>query len=326
MARTQRLRLVIIGAGWIVPYHVSALERLGRTTIVGVASARRERALQVAEPLGAVASDDGLALVDELRPDAAYVCVPPHRSAAIGEGLVERAIPFLTEKPLAATVAEEPARLAAAIAARGLVVAVGYHLRGLDGLDELREVLARNPALLVTGRWLDSTPGPAWWRRLDEGGGQVVEQATHLFDLGRLLVGEAEVVAAASSRGLAVDDGADVADGTAALLRYDSGTIGSFVNSRRAPVPTVDLAIAADGVRATVRRKESGPGGWEIEIVDERGSRILGAGRDPYEAQAERFLNAVEAGDPSRVLSSYEDALRTDRLTRAVVAATGASG
>src|SRR4051812_30487936 len=262
MSTTHRLRLVMIGAGWIVPYHVAALDRLGRTTIVGVASARRERALQVAEPLGAVASDDGLALVDELRPDAVYLCVPPNRSVAIGAGLVERGIPFLTEKPLAATAAGEPARLAAAIAARGLVVAVGYHLRGLDGLDELRDLLARNPALLVTGRWLDSTPGPAWWRRLNEGGGQVVEQATHLYDLGRLLVGEAEVVAAASSRGRAADDGADVADATAALLRYESGAIGSFMNSRRAPVPTVDLAVAADGVRATVRRNESGPGGW----------------------------------------------------------------
>src|SRR5215212_7171654 len=318
MATTDPLRLVIIGAGWIVPYHVAALERLGRTAIVGVASARRERALQVAERLGAVASDDGLALVDDLRPDAAYVCVPPHHGVAVGEGLVERGIPFLTEKPLASTAAGEPARLAAAIEARGLVVAVGYHLRGLDGLDELRDLLAASPALLVTGKWLDSTPGPAWWRRLDEGGGQVVEQATHLYDLGRLLVGEAEVVAAASSRGLAADDGGNVADGTAALLRYDSGAIGSFVNSRRAPVPTVDLAIAADGVRAMVRRNDAGPGGWEIEIFDERGARILGAGRDPYEVQAERFLDAVEAGDPSGVLSTYEDALKTDRLTRAV--------
>jgi hypothetical protein len=49
-------------------------------------------------------------------------------------------------------------------------------------------------------------------------------------------------------------------------------------------------------------------------------------GRDPYEVQAEAFLDAVDAGDPGRVLSSYADALATDRLTRAVVAATGRGG
>jgi len=326
MPTGRRLRIVIIGAGWIVPTHVAALERLGRSTVVGVAATRVERARVVAEPLGAAVSTDGLALVDELRPDAVLVCVPPHRSVAIGEALVERTIPFLTEKPLAAIDADGPVRLSRAIDARGLVVGVGYHLRGLDGLDAVREVLAAKPPLLVAGRWLDATPGPAWWRRLDEGGGQVVEQATHLYDLGRLLVGEATVVAASAGRGLAADDGANVADATAALLRYDSGALGSFVNTRRAPVATVDLSIAADGVRITVRRTASSPGGWEIEIVDGDGSRTVGSGRDPYEVQAERFLDAVEAGEPARVLSTYADALLTDRLTRAVVTATGLPG
>ena len=35
--------------------------------------------------------------------------------------------------------------------------------------------------------------------------------------------------------------------------------------------------------------------------------------------QAEAFLDAVRDGDPGRVLSSYADALLTDRLTRSVV-------
>ena len=59
-------------------------------------------------------------------------------------------------------------------------------------------------------------------------------------------------------------------------------------------------------------------GGW--------GRRGRAARTGSYEVQAEAFLDAVEARDPSRVLSSYPDALRTDRLTRAVVAATGVAG
>ena len=65
---------------------------------------------------------------------------------------------------------------------------------------------------------------------------------------------------------------------------------------------------------------------WSVTIDDGGPVRTLAPGRDPYEVQAEAFLDAVEAGDPSRVLSTYADALRTDRLTRAVVAATGRSG
>ena len=40
---------------------------------------------------------------------------------------------------------------------------------------------------------------PAWWGRVEQGGGQVIEQATHLYDLARLLMGEATVVGAAST-------------------------------------------------------------------------------------------------------------------------------
>ena len=136
-------------------------------------------------------------MLDEAAPDVVYVAVPPHRSVAVGERLVERGIPFLVEKPLAASDADGPARLADAIDRAGLVVAVGYHLRALDIMAEVRERLAADPPRLVVARWLDRTPPPAWWGRVDEGGGQVVEQATHLYDLARLILGEAVVVGAA---------------------------------------------------------------------------------------------------------------------------------
>ena len=76
----------------------------------------------------------------------------------------------------------------------------------------------------------------------------------------------------------------------------------------------------------TVRRIGEGPGSFEVSFADGRTMRRVPPGRDPYEVQAEAFLDAVEAGDPDRVLSSYPDALKTDRLTRAVVAATGRPG
>ena len=54
--------------------------------------------------------------------------------------------------------------------------------------------------------------------------------------------------------------------------------------------------------------------------------RRLTNGTNPFVAQDAAFLDAVRTGDPARVFSSYADALKTDRLTRAVVAATGVGG
>jgi myo-inositol 2-dehydrogenase/D-chiro-inositol 1-dehydrogenase len=321
------LKLALVGAGWISQSHLAALDRLGRTELVGVASSRIESAETTAGPRGITAYDDVRRLLDEGRPDVVYVCVPPSAAVAICEQLVERGIPFLTEKPLAATDAGGPARLAAAILERGLVVAVGYHLRALEAMAEIRQRLADNPARLVTARWLSETPAPAWWQREAGGGGQVVEQATHFYDLARWLVGEAEVVSAVSVREEpVVPPGADVVDATAALLRFETGAIGSFANTRRLASAVVELELASAELITTVRRVGDGPGSFEVSFADGRAKRTVPPGRDPYEAQAEAFLDAVEAGHPDGVLSSYPDALKTDRLTRAVVKATGRRG
>lgn len=325
----DRLRLVLIGAGWISSYHLAALDRLARTRLVGVASGHLENARATAEPRGAAACAyaDLARMLDEQRPDVALVCVPPAAAIAVLERLIERGIPFLTEKPLAATDAASPVRIAAAVAERGLVAAVGYHLRGIEALAEVRRLIAANPAHLFSARWLCATPPPAWWRREETGGGQVVEQATHFYDLARLLMGEASVVGAASTQESPfVPAGVDLVDATAAVLRFESGAIGSFANTRRLASDVIEVELAASDLLITIRKLREAQTTWEVVIDDGRSARTVPPGRDPYEVQAEAFLGAVEAGDPTRVLSTYADAVRTDRLTRAVVAMTGRKG
>ena len=321
------LRLGLIGAGWIAGLHLEALARLGRTELVGIVSGTGAGAAALSARWGGQVYVDLEQMLDDARIDVAYVCVPPFRAVAIGERLVERGIPFLTEKPLAAADVEGPTRLAAAIDRARLVVAVGYHLRALDIMPAVRERLADHPPALVDARWLDRTPGPAWWKLADQGGGQVVEQATHLFDLARYLMGEAEVVGAASVRDPARgSDTLDVADATAAVLRFASGAVGTFANTRIIPGGVVSVELASDDLLTVLSKGDRSQGDWHATFDDGNASVQLHAERDPYEIQATAFLDAVEARDPRRVLSTYGDALKTDRLTRAVVAATGARG
>jgi predicted dehydrogenase len=322
------LRLGFVGAGWIAALHLEALARLGRTELVAVVSRTIEGAAALTGRWGGTPYGELDRMLDEARVDVAYVCVPPFRAVAIGERLVERGIPFLIEKPLAAADGSGPPRLAAAIERAGLVVAVGYHLRALDILPEVTARLVAAPPRMVVARWLDRTPPPAWWGRADEGGGQVIEQATHLYDLARLLLGEAEVIGAVSTRDPAASPpGVDVADATAAILRFERGAIGSFSSTRRIASGSIEVEFASDGLLTTMfKRPERGQGDWHAAFDDGGSVTALRAERDPYEIQAAAFLDAVEARDPGRVLSTYADALRTDRLTRAVVAATGAGG
>lgn len=322
------VRLGLVGAGWIARLHLEALGRLGRTELVGVVSRTVEGAAAVTDDWGGAPYDNLDRMLETERPDAAYVCVPPYQAVTIGERLVEHGIPFLMEKPLAADDPAGPVRLANAVERAGLIAAVGYHLRALDFMAELRDRLAERPPRMIVARWLGATPPPAWWARVGQGGGQVIEQATHLYDLARFLIGEAEVVGAASTRDShAAAQERDVADATAAVLRFANGAVGSFASAHRLASGSIEVEFASDDLLTTLRKDpDGGQGDWHVSFDDGHQVLDLRTERDPYEIQAAAFLDALEAGDPDLVLSSYGDALKTDRLTRAVVAATAAPG
>ena len=288
----RQLRIAFIGAGSIVPTHVAALQALGRTEVVATWSRREERDLDT--------------MLREARPDAVFVCVPPYVAPDMCRLLVDRGIPFLVEKPVAA-VDERPAcELADEIERRGLVAAVGYQLRGLDFLGEVRERIRRHRPELVVTRWLDGTPKSDWWIRPDMSGGQVIEQMTHLYDLARHLLGEARVVSAASQEGAE----GEVPLATTAVLRFDGGALGAFVNARVSEQTIIEIELVSVG---TIRQT-----GREWTLDGEIATR-----RSPFVVQAEAFLDAVESRDPSHVLATYRDGLASYQLTRSVVAAAG---
>jgi myo-inositol 2-dehydrogenase / D-chiro-inositol 1-dehydrogenase len=326
----DRLRLGLVGTGWITAIHLEALSRLGRTDLVGVVSRSTERAGRLVADWGGTPHRDVEHMLDTERPEVVFVCLPPARAPGACLVLIDRGIPFLTEKPLAASSAEAE-RVGASLGERDVVVAVGYQWRALDFLSLVRERLRARPPRLLLGRWTGGLPPPPWWRHVAESGGQVVEQATHLYDLARHLVGEGSVVgASANPVARAHLPDADVDGVAAALVRFDTGAIGSFVNASILATSQVELDVLSDGCRMRIQML---PGSavppvprWSLTIEDETGERTVYNRRDPYEIQAEAFLDAVEAGDSRRVLSSYQDALVTDRLARAVVTAAGSRG
>jgi predicted dehydrogenase len=71
---------------------------------------------------------------------------------------------------------------------------VGFHWRYFSHAQHLRRALAGERVGMLLGSWLSSLPDKAWWRIKARSGGQVVEQAIHIFDLSRYLLGEVEQV------------------------------------------------------------------------------------------------------------------------------------
>lgn len=328
---THRLRVAVVGPGFIAQRHLEVLTSEPGVELVGIQARRLGAAEETARRFGGRPYDRLDAMLDRERPDAVWVCVPPGQHGALELKLLERGIHLFVEKPLAADL-ETPVRIGEAIEAAGVVAGVGYHWRAMDTLREVDQVLTTNPARLVTGHWHDSMPGVAWWRDEAASGGQMVEQATHLVDLSRRLVGEATVIAAtADHHDHPEHPDMDVADVSAALLRYESGPTGAFTATCiLGGTSAQELRLFCDGLAITIRQQgvtyEDGLSKAVTATDGFTGSRQWGVtatrfvptGNDPFRDEDRAFLDAIRTGDRSRLFSSYSDALHSHRLTCAI--------
>lgn len=307
------MRIAMIGAGGIARTHLEVLAREQGVRVVGhvarsLASAERQAAVY-----GGRAYPDVPSLLEAEPLDAVWLTVPPDAHGAAERDLIAAGVPYLVEKPLSADRATGAALAEEAMAA-GVVVAVGYHWRALDTLPELRERLADAPVRMALGAWHDVIPQPEWWRVRARSGGQMVEQATHLVDLARTLVGEAEVVAArATVPEVPLLPGADVADATAALLSFRSGVPGVLTATcALAGRAWARLELVCRGLHVIVDQRA-------VRYDDGREVREVRTGDDPFARQDRAFLRAVRAGDPSMVVCDLADALRSHHLAHDVL-------
>ncbi len=314
------LRVGLVGAGGVAQRHARVLSGFDDAAVVAVADVDPARAAALAGAVGAEAVT-GVEQVLDARPDAVYVCVPPFAHGALEEAVLAAGLPLFVEKPLAADLATAE-RLAASVARAGVVTATGYHWRHLDTLARLRAELAGSPAVAAAAWWVGKVAPVAWWARRSGSGGQVVEQATHVVDVLRHLLGEVDTVQALAARaGVAgpVGDPDVVDDAVLALLRFTGGAVA-----------TLEVSCVADRlVRAGVR-VSSPSATWLLE--EERMERLAGGepevvrpAVDPRVAVDRAFVDAVRTGDPALVAVDYAEALATHRVACAVVDAA-ASG
>ncbi|WP_206362022.1 glycosyltransferase [Sphingomonas montana] len=308
----QKTRIGFIGAGGIAHRHFGVLETFDDVAIVAVCDPDLVRATDAAARFGARAFDDAAEMLDAVPLDAVYICVPPFAHGAPERAVLAKGLPFFVEKPVALDIATADA-IAAEVAERGVVTAVGYHWRYLDTVDEVRAMLARNPARLMSGYWLDSTPPPVWWWHADQSGGQMVEQTTHLLDLARYLAGDVtRAYGLAGHLDRPEFPGLDVPTVSTASLLFRSGAVANFASTCLLKWNhRVGLHIFGDGFAIELTDRD-------VMIDTGHGRPVRGAEGDPVWREDRDFIDAVQGGE-NRIRCPYGDAVETHRLALAVV-------
>lgn len=100
----SRIRVGVVGVGHLGRHHARIFAGMPDVDLVAVADARIEQARSVAEPLGCRAVSSHLDLLGLV--DAVSIAVPTSLHREVAGVFLERGIPALVEKPLAASVSE----------------------------------------------------------------------------------------------------------------------------------------------------------------------------------------------------------------------------
>jgi predicted dehydrogenase len=276
---------------------------------VAVCDVVEERAREAAAPFGARAYLSSYEMFSREKLDALYVCLPPDAHVDQELAAAQKGIHLFVEKPLPLDIKKAEA-IARAIEAAGIVSAVGYHWRHFSHARELKRRLAGERVGMALGYFLNLLPGSPWWRVRSRSGGQVVEQAIHIFDTSRYLLGEVEQVWASYALRANQDEPGFAQDDVYTVnLRFRSGVVANYhvccILHRRYRVG-LEILCKERVYRLTEK---------EVEIDDAEGVRAVAIENDPGLDENVAFLDAIERGTP--VVSDYADALRTQRVVMA---------
>jgi predicted dehydrogenase len=213
--------------------------------------------------------------------DLVDVCTPGHTHAEIAIAALEAGKHVLCEKPLANTIAEAEAMVAAAeaAAARGVRSMVGYTYRRVPAVQLARQLVAdgrigtvRHVRVQYLQDWLADPDAPLSWR-LDKqaaGSGALGDIASHAVDLAQFVTGERltgvsalletfvhERPVAAQFAGLHGTGGTErgpvtVDDAAVFLARLSSGGLGVFEATRFATGRKNAIRLEVNGERGSL--------------------------------------------------------------------------
>jgi predicted dehydrogenase len=261
------LRVGFVGVGGIAKRHLGYCRDREDVEIVGHADVSFELAEAAAAEFGGHAYDAFDKLYSKEKPDAIVICTPPFAHGDIEEGACAAKIPFFVEKPVAVNM-ELANRVQKAVAQSGVCTQVGYMFRFAEPILKVREMLQQHPVAMVQAHYyMPGLPNKGWWKKMNLGGGQLIEQATHMIDLARFLAGDAKMVAGRAKQTrdwtppagyepeglLRYADDLEIPDTTALVIEYESGALGTLSCSL-VPQAKWDMGfkVVAEGLLVTI--------------------------------------------------------------------------
>ncbi len=298
----DRVRVGIIGVGYLGTQHARILSYLEEAELKGVADVDFQKAMQIGNRHGVAYHQNYEDMLDEI--DAAVVSTPTTEHFSIAMDLLRRGKSVLVEKPITETT-EQGEQLIEAAKSNGLILQVG-HLERFNPAVEAVETMIREPRFIEVQRL-----GSFSSRSLDID--VVLDLMIHDLDIiAALIKDEVSVIRASGIHVLS--EKIDIAN---ARLEFKSGCVATLTASRVHQGKVRKLRIFEPTVYYSIDYIDQ-----EVKIfpldrsqTDIKTLRIQK--EEPLNKELRNFLDCVRLGKTSKV--SGEEGLRALRLAYGVL-------
>ena len=214
--KANRLKVAVIGVGYLGRFHAQKFASMENVELVGVVDIIKSRAEEVASEVGTIPSTT----IDTLGPlDAVSIAVPTSSHAEVAIPLLEQGVAVLLEKPIAGSL-DEAAAIIDASQTGGAILQIGHLERFNPALLELRGSISQ-PMFIEAHR---ISPFRARGTDVDV----VLDIMIHDLDIILSLV-DSEVTSLEAVGVPVLTDSVDIAN---ARLRFKSGCIANITASR----------------------------------------------------------------------------------------------
>lgn len=282
------LRIGIIGCGGIGRTHFNAWSQAGYVP-VALADTVPGAAVALAGSSGAQAYTDIATFLAEAKLDIVSICTPPSTHRELVVAALSAGVHVLCEKPLAPTVADCEAMIAAANAADKLL-SVGFCHRFQPHIETMKALIdagSIGDVIMFRNRFAGHMPNveSKWFSDpVLAGGGVMMDTSVHSVDLFRHLIGDAvNIQASAVTRTTELGPALQVEDTAVILLTSASGVIGTIEASWR--TPPGEWVVTVYGTRGALTMDYDSMQLWQTDATGQRQQVTV--------ADGDRFINEV---------------------------------
>ena len=334
----NKMRVALIGCGTIGRYHLEHFKKMNDVEVVGVCDLIEERAAQFAAEVNCRPFSRFQDMYDAVKPDCVFIGIPPYCHGEVEFETIERRIPMFVEKP----VGLDPAQFLTIrdkIREAGLITASGLQLRYESNIPVLKAFAQKHRIVQANLTRIGGIPDVPWWKVRSLSGGQLVEQTIHQADMMRNVMADepVEVFSFGGRNVVKGVEGFDVEDTSVSLVRFESGALATMTTgcyAAGAECADNKLTFGAVDARADYYMFDKvavyGDAGEEpdqganAEVVKGDGRMVSKGSARIYRPEGDcgmlcdhTFIEAARTGDPSRIQSPYEDAVKSVLFTLA---------